>query len=245
MKLWLTSIAMPLFAGAALAGEPQLLQDVGKSFESLPRVVIVATPGVDRAATLFWEQELEEAGLDVWLLPALPERDTESLVIEAIRQIDELWSTESYDILAHGYAGRLVVEANPGARKMALVGAPLGPQLTPTVSDISSTGLVSEGLPWPAELLGDLPAAPLPVGLAQAYMDFAERGPAVDPDAEVFLVASGGDVVAPVETVRLPSKRWSDRHFWRADALPVPLLDHGDLLQSKAVVEELKRYFAP
>ena len=242
MKLWFAGIAMGLWGSSVLAEETLLLEDVGQSFEGIPKVVIVATPGVDRAATLHWEQQLEQAGLDAWLLPANPERDTENAVIASIRRIDEVWESGSYDILAHGYAGRFVVDANPGARRMVLVGAPLGPQFTPTVAEVGSSGVVVEGLPWPMELLGSLPMDTLSLPLAHAYVEILHRAPAKDPDAEVFLIASGGDVVAPVETVRIPSKNWTDRSFWRADAFAVHLLKHGDLLKDKTVFRELERF---
>ncbi|MEC7239909.1 MAG: hypothetical protein VXW32_01605 [Myxococcota bacterium] len=242
MKLRHIGTVMGLWGGSALAQDRSALEDVGWSFEGLPRVVIVSTPGVDRSATVYWEHQLEQSGFDVWLLSAPSEADSEQAVRDSIEHIDEIWPPGSYDLLAHGYAGRLVVDANPKARKMVLVGAPLGPQMTPTVSKVPRSGPVVEGLPWPTELLGSLPMEAVSAELAHAYLEMAQREAARDPDAEVFLVASGGDVVAPVECVRLPSKTWSDRRFWRADAFTVHPLQHGDLLHNKAVFREIQRY---
>lgn len=242
MNLRHASIAIGLLVGPVQAQEPLFLVDVGQSFERVPKLVIVMTPGVDRSATLFWEQELEQSGVDVWLLPVRVEIESEEAYRDYIRRIDEVWPAGSYDILTHGYAGRLVVDANPKARRMALVGAPLGPQFTPTVSAIGSTGVVVDGLPWPSDLLGPLPMQAMSATLAQSYLEWEHRESARDPDAEVLLVASGADVVAPVECVRLPSRDWSDRHFWRADAFTVHPLKHGDLLKNKAVLRELKRF---
>ena len=244
MKLSHAGTMMGLFGGSALAQELPALEDVGRSFEGVPKVVIVATPGVARSATLYWEHQLEESGLDVWLFHVGSETDSEQALLGSIEQIDQVFPSGSYDIVAHGYAGRLVVDANPKARKMALVGAPLGPQWTPTVAKVPSSGPVVEGLPWPKELLGSLPMEVMSANLALAYVQMVHRKAAQDPDAEVLLIASGGDVVAPVECVRLPSKHWSDRRFWRADAFTVHPLQHGDLLKDKSVFREIQRYLA-
>jgi len=240
---WVLIGLMVCFSGLARGASEPPMRDVGHSFDGAPRVLIVASPGVERTELLFWEQELEASGMDVWLMSFESDIDQEVELLAQIKSVDAHWKAQSYDILAHGYAGRLVVDANPNARRMALVGSPLGPQLTTTVAWVDARDLVSEKLPWPDELLGPLSTHPYSASLARLYVNFAKRPAAADPRAEVFLVAAGGDVVAPPECVRLPSLEWSNRLFFRADAFSHHPLKHGDLLRNEAVIRRVRRYF--
>ena len=243
MTIWMQYSLFGVFCGAASASPSHALQDVGQRLEGALRVVIVGSPGIDRRATLFWEQQLEQAGVDAWLLPVDPGADTESDLVDRIRELDVLLGAGEYGILAHGYAGRLVAEANPQARKMALVGAPLGPQLAPTIAQVPEDAVVQDGLPWPEDLTGRLPSASFSAEIARLYVELGDRTAVGDPGSEVFLVASGGDVVAPPECVRLPSVQWTDRQFWRADAFRFHLLSHADLLSDEAVIQKIGRFF--
>jgi hypothetical protein len=134
-----------------------------------------------------------------------------------------------------------VVEANPKAKSLVLVGTPLGPQLSPTIASVPDDVVVVDSLPWPAELLGPVGMQPYPASLARVYVELGEREAAADPDSPVFLLASGADVVAPPECVRLPSKEWTDRSFMRLDEFSFSQNRHGDLLTDKTVMRKIRK----
>lgn len=231
------------FSGLAQgAGFGLRITDVGHSSATQPRVVVVDTPGVDRAAFLFWEQSLEAAGFDVWRVHFTHSVDTPDKILAALGQLDVLWADTPYWVVAHGYGARFVAEADLKAKKWVLVGAPLGPQLAPTVAAVSDAA-VQEGLPWPADelggLLGDLPQAPLALPLAQAYVEWGRSAAAPDPTAPVLILASGRDVVGPPECNRLPSLQWTDREFFRVDSFSFGEATHGALLHHPQVMRRM------
>ena len=214
------------------------LVDVGVRAPERPRVVVVDTPGVARGSFLFWEHSLEEAGFDVWRMAFSAKVDHPEKLLAAIRGLDEVWTEESYSVLAHGYGARWVVDADLNADKMILVGAPLGPQLTPTLAAVSPRP-VQDGLPWPSSLLGPLEQEPLALSLAQAYLEFSTGVSAVDPSAPVMIFASGRDVVGPPECNRLPSQNWSDREFFRLDSFSFQEASHGELLRDPVLLRKI------
>jgi hypothetical protein len=216
------------------------LVDVGIQAPKRPRVVVVDTPGVARASFLFWEQSLEEAGFDAWRLEFSAEVDRPERLMAAVRELDELWADQAYSVVAHGYGARWVVDADLHAEKMILVGAPLGPQLVPTLASVSSLP-IQDGLPWPGELLGPLEQEPLALSLAQAYLDFGTGLSALDPSAPVMIFASGRDVVGPPECNRLPSQNWSDREFFRLDSFSFQEASHGELLRDPVLLRKIIR----
>ena len=217
------------------------IQDVGVQSDRLPRVGVVISPGVRRDATLLWERSLEDAGFDAWRIDFHDTADSPAQIHQALRQLDREWEGRAYSLVAHGYAGRLVVDANPAARKLVLVGAPLGPQLVPTVAGFPADVPVLGGLPWPEGLLGDLPQRPLPAPIATAYLAYAQGVPASDPSASVLLMASGGDVVGPPECSRLPSIDWTDREFIRLDFFSHGTANHADLLKHRGAIRQMVR----
>jgi alpha-beta hydrolase superfamily lysophospholipase len=235
------------FSGLASGADFGLrITDVGHASATLPRVAVVDTPGVAREGFLFWEQSLEAAGLDVWRVHFASWVDSPEKISVALGQLDVLWADTPYFAVAHGYGARLVAEADLKAQKMVLVGAPLGPQLAPTVAAVAgaaSGSIVQEGLPWPADemggILGELPQEPLALPLAQAYVDWGHATAAPDPTAPVLILASGGDVVGPPECNRLPSLAWTERQFFRVDSFSFSEATHGELLRHPQVLRRM------
>jgi hypothetical protein len=240
-----------LFGALSLGAQPAwsepvnghlVLEDVGVQSPRRPRVVVVATPGVRRDATLIWERALEDAGFDAWRVDFQASADRPEHILSALSSLDVLWSDQPYAIVAHGYAGRLVVDADLGAEKMVLVGAPLGPQLVPTLAAVPAHLPVLDGLPWPEELLGALPQRPLSAALAEAFVNYGLGAPAADPRAPLLLLASGADVVGPPECNRLPSRGWSDRRFVRLDVFSYGTTDHAGLLSHPGAIRQMIRF---
>ena len=219
------------------------LLDVGHSFQGRHRVLVAASPGVNPVATLHWERALEDAGFDAWRMFFGASVDTPERLHRAILSMDEAWKNKTYSIVAHGYIGRFLVEANPSAQRMVLVGVPLGPQVTETRIELPADAeVVLDGLPWPKTLLGPLPHAELSRAIGEQYVYFASSSVAPDPNADVLLMSSGMDVVAPPECMRLPSVDWTDRTFFRVDSAGIRSSTHGDLLRHPVVERRMIRF---
>ena len=244
--MWITFFAFIMGAVPVQEGlESSFLVDVRPGLSEGPKVVVVPTPGMTREATLTWELYLEEEGFDVWYLDLKSEIDTEQAWVEGIQRIDTVFQDSDYHVLAHGYGARFVAQANPAARSLVLVGAPLGPQLNPTVASVPSEEVVVDALPWPSALLGPLPMRPYSAKLARAYVDIGRRSAVLDPQAPVVLLASGGDVVAPPECVRLPTQTWTDRLFVRLDGFSFSQKLHGELLTDPGVLRQIRKSLEP
>ena len=232
-----------MFLSEAVASEDLHVVDAGHSFERRHRVLVASSPGVNPVVTLRWEEALENGGFDAWRLSLGANVDTPERLFRAISDVEKTWANTEYSIVAHGYIGRFFVDANVNAQRMVLVGAPLGPQVTDTRIGLPpNAGVVLEGLPWPAELLGRLPQVELPRAIAEMYLQISASSVAVDPDAEVLLISSGEDVVAPPECVRLPSVDWTDRSFVRVEGVGPHSSTHGDLLRNPTVERQMLRF---
>ena len=94
---------------------------------------------------------------------------------------------------------------------------------------------------FPSELVGPVGMQPYPASPARVYVELGEREAAADPDSPVFLLASGADVVAPPECVRLPSKGWTDRSFIRLDGFSFSQNRHAELLTDKTVMRKIRK----
>ena len=237
-----------MFSGTLFLSETTGLSDVrivdaGHSFDRRHRVLVAVSPGVNSVATLRWEEALENGGFDAWRLEFGAGVDTPEGLLHAISSVDQTWQNTEYSVVAHGYIGRFFVEVNPAAERMVLVGSPMGPQVTDTRMAMPlNAGVAIDGLPWPAELLGPLPQVELPRAIAERYLYFSSSSVAPDPDAEVLLMSSGTDVVAPPECVRLPSVGWTDRVFFRVDSGGARNSTHGDLLRNPVVERQMIRF---
>ena len=241
-------LALSILLSTAMAEPDWVLHDLEESRPMAEVVLIVATPGVSGVAYLPWARAVERAGLDAWILSlASRGQDVEAASRQVAEGIESLrGQRESLRLLAHGYGGVLLLLAEPRAERIALVGTPLsGQAMPPSLTD--PAGLVAENLPWSASLLGELPQEPYSGALDAAYRQWSVEMPVLPaPDVPVLLLASGSDVVAPPEVVRLPSQDWPDRQWHRLGLLSMELEepDHGQLLRSEVVARRLTRFLA-
>ncbi len=237
---------LALLGPLAMAGAP--LIDAGRPVPDAPVALIVTTPCVDPTAWLGWAEVLEGHGFDAWLF-ALPPRGQEpqDAAAELRAAADELHvSRGPLVVAAHGYGGVLALMAELPAERLALVGTPLGPHAAPVVAQ-APQGPVAEGLPWPQELVGELPGAPCSGELARSYVDWATIFPDfVPPTQPVLLLASDMDPVAPPETVRRPSQGWPGRSWHRVGIQSLGLHDptHAELLLEPRHGERVAEFLA-
>ena len=239
-------LALFLLNPMAMAEPDWALTDLAGGRPSAEVVLIVATPGVSEVAYLPWAQAVEGAGMDAWILSlAARDQSVESASRQVGEGVEHLRSQRgSLRLLAHGYAGVLVLLAETGAERIALVGTPLsGQAMAPSLTDPG--GSVAEHLPWPAPLLGELAQEPYSGKLDAAYRQWSVEMPALPPpQVPVLLLASGSDVVAPPEVVRLPSRDWPHRQWHRLGLLSLELEepDHAQLLRSDVVARKVLRF---
>ncbi|MCP4805610.1 MAG: hypothetical protein GY913_10940 [Proteobacteria bacterium] len=232
-----------LTISTAFAGGWNLV-DVGADVPGT-QAIIVATPGVPGEAYLPWVDVFEQGGLNAWLLE-LPPRDQS--VEQAVTELDAALSHIEGDwvVAAHGYAGVLLLLAEPHAARMALVGTPLAAHVaTPRLRDPGS--VVSEGLPFDPALLGDLPGEPYSGHLGTAYAVWATDFPDYRaPQIPTLVVGSNIDPVAPPEITRLPSLDWTAREWHRAGMLGVAEedLSHAELLSHPRTARMVGRFLA-
>ena len=235
---------------AALAGPAHaVLRDVGHP-SAEPRqgraAVLVATPCVAPEALLPWGEALEEAGVDAWILSFEARNQSPEELVLGLQEALRWFGDRELVLGAHGYAGVLVLMAETPAKRVALVGTPLAAQVVPPQTQAPSE-VVSEGLPYPPELLGELPTEPCSGKLGHAYAQWATDFPSYPvPQQPVLVIASNIDPVAPPESVRLPSLDWPDRAWHRAGMLGVGLEDptHAALLTDERVEGMVVRFLA-
>jgi hypothetical protein len=106
---------------------------------------------------------------------------------------------------------------------------------------------VAKGLPWPESLVGELPSAYCSGALARSFVAWATDFPEYAvPTVPTLLLASDLDVVAPPETVRLPSADWPDRTWHRIGIQSLARTDpsHADLLLAERVAERVAEFLA-
>ncbi len=237
--LTLALLSTPLLASPVLT-------DVGQQERGGPVALLVATPCVDPTAWLAWAEAVEGAGLDAWVI-SLESRgqDPARAAAELAAGARRLAETRGpLRIAAHGYGGVLALLAELPAERLALVGTPLAAQAAPVIV-AAPLGPVSQGLPWPEALVGELPAAVCSGELARAYVGWAAELPALTPPGvPVLVMTSDLDVVAPPELVRLPSRAWPDRTWYRVGLQSLALTDplHADLLAHPAVLHRLAAF---
>ncbi len=230
-----------LVVGAALAAGP--LVDAGRPRPGAPVALIVTTPCVDPTAWLGWTEVLEGHGFDAWWI-VLESRgqDTAAAAAEVRRAADALAAERGpLVVAAHGYGGVLALVGGVQAERWALVGTPLGAQAAPVVA-VAPAGPVSQGLPWPEAIVGELPPAACAGDLARDYARWSTDFPVyAPPEAPVLLIGSDLDGVAPPETVRRPSVGWLQREWHRAGLQSLALHDpdHAELLRDPHVADKV------
>jgi len=222
------------------------LLDVGVAGDG-PPVLVVVTPGIDSSAYQPWIAAIEGRGLDAWTAQAGPGVGPDE-VVSGLRDAGrDLASRRGpLRVAAHGYGGVFALRARLGAERMALVATPLTHHAAPLAIP-EAAGAGGEGLPWPTDWVGALPAAPRAASIDAAYRGWAVDLPAPPlPGCPALLVAANLDIVAPPEVVRLPSQSWPDRTWERAGLLSLELQDplHADLLTDPGVARRVARYLA-
>lgn len=228
--------------GAAMAWE---VADAGQALPGSTRAVIVVTPGVQPQAVFPWVETFEQEGLDAWT--ATLSAHGQSLE-EATTRLGEALSALEGDtvVAAHGYGGVLVLLSGAEPTRLALVGVPLTAQVTETIARHPGE-IVSEGMPFPSELVGPLPLEPYSGELGAAYHLWASAFPTYTPPTmPTLVVGSNADPIAPPEITRLPSQDWPARSWHRAGMLGVAEddLSHAGLLSDGRIAGMVARYLS-
>lgn len=201
------------------------LTDAGRPVAG-PPVLIPVTPGVAPEGYGTWVQAIERRGLDAWLFEAEPDWGPDRVRLELAAAAQTLEQRGPLRVAAHGWGGVFALSAGVEAERWALVGVPLAPQA-------AAGPLGGERWPWPDELLGGLPEAPVDDEVLSAYRRWVSAPPPLEvPEGPVLLLASNLDAVAPPEIVRLPSRGWPQRTWERSGRLALSGADplHAELL---------------
>lgn len=225
-----------------------MLSDAGSSASKGTIALVVVTPGVKAEAYQGWVEALEDEGLDAWMLRFPAQGQDARVVRSAIEAAAQELTSGGRPLVvaAHGLGGVFVLQAEIQPQRMALVGTPLAAQAVPVRTQPLSA-VVQEGLPFPPVLLGPLPQEPLSASLARDYLLWMKHGPELQaPRWPTLLVASGLDLVAPPEVVRLPSQEWSARSWSRSGPLGLEgrELRHGELLSDPSVAQQVAEFLA-
>ena len=214
------------------------LEDVGVS-RPKNRTLIVVTPGVDPVAYAEWADVLERRGLDVWLLHFGPDDLPGHAPHEVSAAAEALGPLR---VAAHGYGGVLVLASGITPERLVLVGTPLAahvvvPELPPA----------EVGIGWPEAWTGPLPPAPVHPEMQAAYRSWLLTMPDfATPTCPTLLIGANLDVVAPPETMRLPSVDWPARTWERVGPLSMETRDplHAELLSGASVARRVARFLA-
>jgi len=272
---WLAVALGPAWAEAPLepsAGDYQL-SDAGHDLEA-PLVLAVQSPGMASEAYLGLVEELEGAGLDVWILrlalsAALPEEGADRYVAHKIiplaaQELREGAERDELALVGHGPGGTLALMAAPLVRPqaVALLGAPLGAAPSALSAWLAERALPAGSVDLGQPLLwGELdvaqlllgepvpPLEPLATPLVQAYLGWSVDGPQIafeEVDCPVLVTAGALDRLAPVEAVRGPSQGLAQRKFVRFGMLRLELEDpgSGDLLRERRYGELVGEWVA-
>ena len=188
-----------------------------------------------------WADAIEYRGYNAILAKPAVTISTVDQAQAGLRDLVEDHSSDLGDFVAvsHGYGGTLSLLAEIPATGIGLVGAPLGPHLVPT---LPAPAPVFQGLPFPIEQTGGLPTSPVTMNLSSELAGWAQQTPYIpDPIPPVVVIASDADVIAPPESVRLPTTGWSDRVWLREGFLSNIRSSHADLLlDARSAVDVLK-----
>ncbi len=214
---------------------------MGHDLPQRPAILIVGSPGVNISAYFTWAESLEYEGYNVVFAKPSPTISSVLQAQEGLREFGDALALElgGFIALSHGYGGTLSIIAEIPATGIGLIGSPLGPHLVATTP---SPRPVDQGLPFPNDQTGELPTAPITTSLSRELAGWSENTPVMpDPYAPVVVIASDADVIAPPESVRLPTTDWSDRLWLREGFLSNNRSSHADLLlDSKSAVEVIR-----
>jgi len=214
------------------------LRDAGEVGEG-PAALVVVTPGVHASAYDGWIEAIEDRGMDAWLFemdPGLKAEAMPALLAQAAAHLTE--QRGAVRVAAHGWGGVYALTAGVEAEHWALIGVPLAAQ--PVAGPLEGPRW-----PWPQTLVGELPHAAAPEGSLAIYRGWVAEFPSYPPPTSpTLLIASGMDVVAPPEVVRLPSQGWSQRTWERAGFLSLSGADptHAELLQDAGVARRVAKF---
>jgi hypothetical protein len=206
------------------------IAELGHDLPQRPVILIVGSPGVNVSAYFPWAEALEHRGYNAIFAKPSPTISSVLQAKEGLRSLGDALSLEvgEYIAVSHGYGGTLSLIAGIPATEFGLIGAPLGPHLVATTPGPAP---VNQGLPFPTEQTGLVPTAPITTSLSQELAGWAQNTPVIpDPSAPVVTLASDADVIAPPESVRLPTSGWSDRVWLREGFLSNTRSNHADLL---------------
>ena len=188
-----------------------------------------------------WAEAIEYRGYNALLAKPAATISTIDQAQSGLRELVEATSSDlgAFMAVSHGYGGTLSLIAEIPATGIGLIGAPLGPHLVPTTP---APAPVVQGLPFPTEQTGGLPTAPVTPSLSRELAGWAQNAPAIpDPTAPVVVLASDADVIAPPESVRLPTTDWSDRFWLREGFLSNKRSSHADLLlDTRSAIEVIR-----